>query len=77
MLMGSFLGQHYFHHLQAGQDAITSAGVLGEDDMAALLTADTAAVLSHVLIDVLVAHSGLGVADALLVKKPYTGQSWT
>ena len=36
--------------------------------MATLLTADTAAVFSHVLIDILVAHSGLGVADALLIK---------
>ena len=36
--------------------------------MTTLLTADTAAVLSHVLIDVLVTHCSLGVADALLVK---------
>ena len=36
--------------------------------MAALLTADAAAVLGHILVDVLVAHSGLGVADALLIK---------
>ena len=51
------LRRHDFHHFQAGQDAFTGAGVLGEDDMAALLTADTAAVLRHVLIDVLVANS--------------------
>ena len=43
---GQFLCQHDFHHLQAGQDTITRAGVLAEDDMTALLTADTAAVLS-------------------------------
>ena len=61
-------GQHYFHHLQAGQDTITSAGVLAEDNMTTLLTADTAAVLSHILIDVLVTHCSLGVADALLIK---------
>ena len=65
---GHLLRQHDFHHLQAGQDTITSAGVLAEDNMTTLLTADTAAVLSHVLIDVLVTHCGLGVADALLIK---------
>ena len=36
--------------------------------MAALLTADAAAVLGHVLVHVLVAHSSLGVADAQLVE---------
>ena len=56
---GNLLGQHYFHHLQAGQDTITSAGVLAEDNMTTLLTADTAAVLSHILIDVLVTHCSL------------------
>jgi hypothetical protein len=30
---GHLLGQHNFHHLQAGQDTITGAGVLGEDDI--------------------------------------------
>ena len=62
------LGQHDLHHLQAGQDAVTGAGVLGEDDVAALLTADAAAVLGHILVDILVTHGSLGVADALLVK---------
>lgn len=56
---GQFLGQHNFHHLQAGQDTITSAGVLAEDNMTALLTADATAILRHVLIDILVAHCGL------------------
>ena len=41
-----------------GQDAVTSAGVLAEDDVAALLAANPAAVLSHVFVDVLVAHGG-------------------
>ena len=36
--------------------------------MAALLTADAAAVLGHILVDILVTHGSLGVADALLVK---------
>ena len=36
--------------------------------MTALLTTDTAAIFCHVLIDVLVTHCGLGVADALLIK---------
>ena len=36
--------------------------------MAALLTTDTAAVLRHVLIDILVAHGGLSITDALFVK---------
>ena len=36
--------------------------------MTTLLTTDTAAVLRHVLIDVLVAHSGLCIADALLIE---------
>ena len=57
-----------FRSLQAGQYAITGAGILGEDDVAALLTADAAAVLGHILVDILVAHGSLGVADALLVK---------
>ena len=48
--------------------SVCSAGVLAEDNMTTLLTADTAAVLSHILIDVLVTHCGLGVADALLIK---------
>ena len=63
-----FLGQHDFHHFQTGQDAVTGAGVLAENDMTTLLTTDTAAVLRHVLIDVLVAHSGLCIADALLIE---------
>ena len=36
--------------------------------MTTLLATDTAGVFRHVLVDVLVAHSGLGVADALLIK---------
>ena len=36
--------------------------------MAALLTADTATVLCHILVNILIAHSGLCVADALLIK---------
>ena len=39
------------------------------DDVARLLPADAAAVLGHVLVDVLVAHRGLGVADARLVQR--------
>jgi len=65
---GHLLGQHNFHHLQASQDAITGACVLGENDMTTLLTANTAAVLCHVLIDVLVAHSGLSITNALLIE---------
>ena len=57
--------QQYF---QTGQETVTGAGVLREDDMAALLAADTAAVLSHILIDILVAHGSLSVADALFIK---------
>ena len=36
--------------------------------MTTLLTTNTAAVLSHILVNILVAHSGLGVADPLLIK---------
>ena len=36
--------------------------------MTALFTTDTATILGHVLIDVLVAHGSLDVADALLIK---------
>ena len=36
--------------------------------MTALLTADTAAVLSHVLINILIADSGLSVTDTLLIE---------
>ena len=36
--------------------------------MTTLLTTDTAAVLSHILIDVLVTHCSLGVANALFIK---------
>ena len=36
--------------------------------MSALLAADTTAILSHILIDVLVAHSGLSITDALFIK---------
>ena len=36
--------------------------------MTALFTANAAAILSHVLINILVAHSSLCVADALLIK---------
>ena len=63
------LGQHDLHHLQARQDAVAGAGVLGEDDMAALLAADAAAVFGHVLINILVTDGSLGVADALLVER--------
>ena len=68
ILLLVLLRQHDLHHLQTGQDAVTGAGIFGEDDMTTLLAANAAAVLSHVLIDVLVAHSGLGVADALLIE---------
>ena len=54
---GHLLRQHDFHHLETGQNTVTGASVLREDDMTTLLTANTAAVLRHVLIDVLVAHS--------------------
>ena len=47
---GQFLGKHYFHHFQTGQNTVTSASVLREDDMTTLLTANTAAVLGHVLV---------------------------
>lgn len=60
--------QHDFHHFLTRQDTVTRASILGEDDMTALLPADTTAVLCHVLIDILVAHSGLGIVDALFVK---------
>ena len=36
--------------------------------MAALLTADTAAVLGHILINILIADSGLNVTDTLLIE---------
>ena len=45
---GHLLCQHDLHHLETGQDTITGACVLGEDDMTALLTANTAAVLGQV-----------------------------
>ena len=54
---------HDLHHLEAGQDAVSRRSVLGENDMAGLLSAQTAAVLAHVFIDVLVADRGFGVAD--------------
>ena len=63
------LGQHDLHHLQARQDAVAGAGVLGEDDVAALLAADAAAVFGHVLINILVTDGSLGVANALLVER--------
>ena len=65
---GHLLCKHDLHHLETGQDTITGACVLGEDDMTTLLTADTAAVLSHILVNIFVAHSSLSIADALLVK---------
>ena len=65
---GHLLRQHNLHHFQAGQDTITSASVLAEDDMPTLFTADTAAVPGHILVDILVTHGSLGVVDALLVK---------
>ena len=60
--------QHDFHHLQTGQNTITGACVLREDDMAAPLTTDTAAVLGHILVDILIAYCSLGVADTLLIE---------
>ena len=63
------LGQHDLHHLQARQDAVAGAGVLGEDDVAALLAADAAAVFGHVLINILVTDGSLGVANTLLVER--------
>ena len=65
---GQFLCQHNFHHFQTGQDTITRAGILAEDNMTTLLTADTAAVLSHVLIDVLITHCSLGITNTLLIE---------
>ena len=65
---GLLLCKHDLHHLQARQDTVAGAGVLREDDVAALLAADAAAVLRHVLVDVLVADGGFGVVNALLVE---------
>ena len=36
--------------------------------MTALLATDTATVLRHVLVDILIAHSGLGIADTLFIE---------
>ena len=60
--------QHHLHQLQAGEDAVAGGGVLGKDDMARLLAAQGAAVLAHILIHGLVAHGGLGIADAVPVE---------
>ena len=37
--------------------------------MAALLTTDTAAVLCHILVNILVAHGSLSITNALLIKR--------
>ncbi len=36
--------------------------------MSTLLAADTTAILGHVLINILIAHSGLSIADTLLIE---------
>src|SRR5699024_12124018 len=60
--------QHYFHHLQAGKDAVSCRGVLGKDNMPRLLSAQTTAVLRHIFVYILVSNGGLCVVDARLVK---------
>ena len=60
--------QHDLHHLEAGQNTVTGAGIFTEDNMTALLTADAAAILCHILIDVLVANSGFRVSNTTLIK---------
>ena len=60
---------HDFHHLQARQDAVAGRCVLAEDDVPGLLAAQTAVVLRHVLVDVLVAHSGLGGCNAEVIQR--------
>ena len=62
------LGQHDFHHLQTSQNTITGTGVLAENDMTTLLTTNAAAVLCHILVDILITNGGLGITDALLIK---------
>ena len=62
------LGHHDFHDLEAGEDAVAGGGVLGEDDVAGLLAANAAVILHHIFVDVFVAHFGLGIANAKLVK---------
>ena len=53
LAQGLLLRHHRLHDLQAGEDAVAGGGVLGEDDVAALLAAQTAAVGHHVFVDVL------------------------
>ena len=52
------LGQQ-LEQLAGGQLAVTGGGMVQQDHMAALLTADGVAVLAHVLQHIAVAHSGL------------------
>ena len=61
-------GHDDLHYFKAGEYTVACRSILGEDDMSALLAADAAAVLLHVLINVLVAYSSLCVVNTYLVK---------
>lgn len=51
---GQLLGQHYFHHLQTGQDAVIGAGVLPEDDINYYFS--SIRMLSSMSVNILVAY---------------------
>ena len=51
--------------------------MLAEDDVAGLLTAQTVAVLGHVLVHVFVTDCGLLVGDAFPGQMPCKGRNWT
>ena len=64
-----FLACHHdFHHFKARQDTVTGARIFTENDMAALLTADPAAIFHHILVNVFVTDCRLRIVNAKLVK---------
>lgn len=74
---GCFVSHHGFHDLDGGEYAVACVGKAAENYMAGLLAADEVPVLAHVLCDVLVADSGLFIADAERIERPCKAPCWT
>ena len=65
---GLLLCLHDFHHLQAGQNTVAGGGVLGENDVSALLAAQATAMSQHIFIYIFISNSSFCILDTQLIK---------
>ena len=63
------LREHHLHYLKGGQDAVSCRGILAENNVSRLLSADAVAILLHRLIDVFVADLRPDIINAGLLQR--------